>query len=188
MQIVTEYPNVLTKRFCHFIILIALNRLEEAETLGEQIDGYRTAQSCWLTDLNDSIPALRKIKEFVSDITNYPIENQEEIHIVKYGKGGEYKIHHDWFDEETLKSENEDKRGGNRMFSFLIYLNDDFKGGETDFPTLKHKIKPELGKGVLWKNIDEDGVPIEESEHAGLPVEEGTKWILIIWIRENKFI
>ena len=29
--------------------------------------------------------------------------------------------------------------------------------------------------------------PVEESEHAGLPVTKGKKWILIVWVRENTF-
>jgi len=188
MEILQLYPKLLDESFCKFLQLLASNRLEEAGTLGEEIDGYRVAQSCWLGDLLESTPELKKIQQFVSDITNLPIENQEDIHIVKYQKGGEYKIHHDWFDDETLEQEQETERGGNRVFSFLVYLNDDFEGGETDFPSLEYKVKPELGKGVLWRNIDEEGNPILESEHAGLPVEEGTKWILIVWIREDKFI
>ena len=33
-----------------------------------------------------------------------------------------------------------------------------------------------------------DGEILEDSLHAGLPVIEGFKWILIVWVRENKFI
>jgi hypothetical protein len=39
---------------------------------------------------------------------------------------------------------------------------------------------------VLWRNT-EDGVLLEESQHAGEPVIEGEKWVYITWIRENEF-
>lgn len=182
MEIVKEYPNLLQKSLCDDIIKLASQRLEPAQTVGEQVDGYRTAEYCWLSDVND--PALEWIQTFISNLTNLPIENQEDIHIVKYTKGGEYKVHHDFFHEDSPE---ELTRGGDRLFSFLIYLNDDFKGGETEFPLLKKKIKPDVGKGILWQNLDREFQPILESEHAGLPVTKGEKWILIIWVREEKF-
>ena len=183
MEIVKEYPNLFNKSFCDFLIETASNRLEPAKTVGPQIEGYRVAEYCWVGDLLDNVPQLTELTKYVSHLTGLPIENQEDIHIVKYSKGGEYKIHHDYF----YDNEEELSKGGDREYSFLIYLNDDFEGGETEFPQLNKKIKPEIGKGVLWKNLYEDGYPIIESEHAGLPVESGTKWILIIWIREAKF-
>jgi hypothetical protein len=32
-----------------------------------------------------------------------------------------------------------------------------------------------------------NGNILDESLHAGLPVTDGYKWILIIWVRENTF-
>ena len=178
---IQEFPNLLQKSLCDDIIKLASQRLEIAQTVGEQIDGYRTAEYCWLGDI--SSPALEWIQEFVSNVIGYPIENQEDIHIVKYKVGGEYKIHHDFFEETDKENLS---RGGNRTHSFLIYLNDDFEGGETEFPRLDLKIKPKTGSGLCWVNKT-DGINFEESEHAGLPVTKGEKWILIIWNREGKF-
>ena len=79
------------------------------------------------------------------------------------------------------------KTGGNRTHTALFYLNDDFEGGETEFPKLDIKVKPELGKLLLWTNMNDDGTLDYDSLHAGLPVIEGEKWILVIWVREQKF-
>jgi prolyl 4-hydroxylase len=39
----------------------------------------------------------------------------------------------------------------------------------------------------MWIN-KQDGICLDDSLHAGLPVTNGEKWILIVWVRENKFI
>lgn len=185
-MVVKEYPYLINKKFCDTIIDIASTRLETAQTVGEQIEGYRTAEYCWLGDLVDTIPELEWIQDFVSKATELPIENQEDIHIVKYNVGGEYKEHHDWFDEDDVEQRTEIGSSGNRTHSFLIYLNNDFEGGETEFNKLSKIIEPELGKGLMWTNKI-DGVCLDESLHTGLPVTKGEKWILIIWVREKKF-
>ena len=178
---ISEYPNLLTPQECDFLIKAAADAgLSTAETLGDN-SGYRTADNCWLYESNN---VTAWIERFLSEQLNVPIDNFEDAHIVRYFPGGEYKEHHDWF------SDNQEGSGvdtsGNRTHSFIVYLNDDFNGGETEFTFLNQKVKAEKGKGLLWSNML-DGKCLEESEHAGLPVTEGVKWILIYWIRENKF-
>jgi len=184
MEILKEYPYLINKRVCNTIIDIASTRLEIAKTVGEPIDGYRTAEYCWLDNIYE--PELEWIKDFISKATNTPIENQESIHIVRYTVGGEYKEHHDWFYEDDVAHRNEIGSSGNRTHSFLIYLNNDFEGGETEFPKLETTVQPEIGKGVMWIN-KQDGICLDDSLHAGLPVTNGEKWILIVWVREKKF-
>lgn len=181
---VVETPFLLSEKECKRIIELAEKSMIPAETVGEEIDGYRTADNCWLNPNKDII--LSWIQDYISKQTNTPIENQESPHIVRYGIGGEYKEHHDWFDKDDTVQSNEIAEGGNRTHSFIIYLNDDFEGGETEFIKLKQIIKPEIGKGLMWTNT-KDGECLEDSLHAGLPVTNGEKWILIVWVRENKF-
>jgi prolyl 4-hydroxylase len=185
MQVV-ESPYLLSKSECSTIIELAKKKgVSTAGTVGEEIDGYRTADSCWLDFDDDNI--ILWLQDYISKVTNLPIENQEHPHIVRYGIGGEYKEHHDWFDINDEVNRDQIGESGNRTHSFLVYLNDDFEGGETEFINLKQTIKPEIGKGLMWTNT-KDGECLEDSLHAGLPVTEGFKWILIVWVRENKFI
>lgn len=181
---VKETSGVLTVDECKDLIAMSSSILTPAAVLGQQIDNYRTADNCWINERNDLI---FKIKEIISTETGLPVENQELPHIVRYKVGGEYKPHNDFFHKNTDYYDDVIKRGGQRVFSCIFYLNDGFKGGETDFPKVKYKIKPELGKLVVWKNLHEDGEPNHNSLHAGLPVIEGEKWICIIWVREKKF-
>lgn len=181
---IQEFKNLLSVDECNELIQMSKDKLFEATTLGENVKDYRTANNTWLfekTDLTD------KIKNIVLEKTNLPIENQEQIHIVKYNVGGEYKEHHDFFHPNTDYFESQIQRGGQRVYSCLFYLNDDFIGGETDFPKMNCIIKPELGKLVIWKNLNDDLSINYNSLHAGLPVISGEKWICIVWVRENKF-
>jgi prolyl 4-hydroxylase len=73
------------------------------------------------------------------------------------------------------------------MYSCLFYLNDDFDGGETDFPKVNYRVDPQIGKLVIWKNLNDDLSVNYNSLHAGLPVISGEKWICIVWVRENNF-
>jgi prolyl 4-hydroxylase len=181
---IQEFKNILSIDECDELINISKDKLSEATTLGTQIKNYRTAETTWLfekTDLSE------KIKNIVSEKTDLPIENQEQIHIVKYNIGGEYKEHHDFFHPSTDYYKAHTERGGQRVYSCLFYLNDDFEGGETNFPKVNYKVKPELGKLVIWKNLNDDLSINPNSLHSGLPVTNGEKWICIIWVRENKF-
>jgi prolyl 4-hydroxylase len=51
---------------------------------------------------------------------------------------------------------------------------------------MKYVVTPEMGKLVVWKNLNDDMSINLNSLHAGLPVTEGEKWICIIWVRERK--
>ncbi len=53
------------------------------------------------------------------------------------------------------------------FYTFMIYLNDDFKGGATAFDGLE--VAPKTGDGIFF---------FQELEHAGLPIISGRKYIL----------
>lgn len=182
---IIEYKNTLNIDECSELIEISKPTMLDATTLGEKIKNYRTAQNTWISDETD---LTLKIKKIICEKTGLPIENQERIHIVKYNIGGEYKEHQDFFHLNTNYYEAQMTRGGQRIHSCLFYLNDDFEGGETYFPKIKYTIKPEIGKLVVWDNLNTDGSLNFDSLHAGLPVISNQKWICIVWVREQKFI
>lgn len=176
--------NVLTEIECNRLVQMGMkNGLVKAGTLGEN-NNSRTANNTWIWESNE---LTTKIENIVEKESGLPIENQEKIHIVKYDVGGEYKPHHDFFHPNTDYYENTMGTAGQRVFSFLFYLNDDFTGGETDFPTKKIQITPKSGRLLIWKNLNDDDSLDYESYHAGLPVESGEKYIAIIWVREHSF-
>ena len=42
---------------------------------------------------------------------------------------------------------------GNRTKTVMIYLNDDFEGGGTNFPDIKKHIKAKKGSVLIWENM-----------------------------------
>lgn len=174
--------NALNQEECKQLILMSLNSMRVARTFGGK-SGSRIATVAKIYKQND---LTKKVQEIVKQKSGLSVKNQEPINIVNYKIGGEYKKHFDAFDshfEDVLMN------GGNRAFTALFYLNDNFAGGETEFVNINGlKIKPETGKLILWKNLNDDGTLDKNSLHAGLPVTNGEKWILIIWVRESKLI
>jgi prolyl 4-hydroxylase len=185
-KILKEIPKFIEDKDSNKLIELANVNLYKMGVLGKDSpDNYRVANGTWLSSEEEP---MRQIREKISNILNIPVENMEGNHIVQYNVGGYYKTHHDFFHLNTDYIDSELKRGGQRIYTALIYLNDDFEGGETEFPKLNLVVKPEKNKLVIWKNLKDNGDLDMDSLHAGLPVKTGSKYILVIWIRESKFI
>lgn len=108
--------------------------------------------------------------------------NQEAINIVEYQKGQQYTPH---FDTGIHGREH------HRFISTLLYFNTPARGGGTSFP---RSPLPDGGVGLevpaqkrqmlFFYDLLPDGNFDEYSLHAGLPVEEGEKWIGAAWTWE----
>jgi prolyl 4-hydroxylase len=74
-------------------------------------------------------------------------------------------------------------RFGPRVSTILIYLNDDYGGGETEFPTIGWRYKGRPGDLLFFWNVTEAGEPDLLTLHAGLTPTYGEKWLLSQWVR-----
>ena len=119
--------NVLTPEQCKELMDIAEDKMHRSTTIGKEITGYRTSSNCYLP--KDSEDEVVKITNTITEyLTDLPIENQEDICIVKYNKGEEYKEHYDWLvDDPSDEGKMEMLRGGDRMYTVMFYLNDGFE-------------------------------------------------------------
>lgn len=118
----------------------------------------------------------------MSSILNIPLSKAEALQGQRYEVGQQFKDHFDWFDGKNFFTYLKDQ--GNRTYTFMVYLNDDLEGGETEFPKLDIKYKPKKGMAVLWKNLQDDGSGNRLVLHAGRPVTKGKKYILTKWFRQ----
>jgi prolyl 4-hydroxylase len=100
----------------------------------------------------------------------------EPLQVLRYRPGQEYRPHLD----ALPKSDNQ------RVFTMLVYLNAGYRGGETNFTRAQLKFAGDLGDGLLFRNADNEGLPDPNSEHAGLPVLAGEKYVASRWIRERR--
>jgi prolyl 4-hydroxylase len=192
--IVYEIESILNDTECKTLILHASPKLIRSGTISkDSISNHRTSYNTFLRNNEDDInikPILDKIDYITHKLSGKPYENQEPLQVVKYTKGQEYKEHYDCcvpLDNAMCIQDNE--KHGFRHSTLLIYLNEVEKGGETDFPLLKHKFTPKLGKAIYFFNLNKNETSYHKlSKHAGLPpLGEGEKWVCNKWIRTKKY-
>lgn len=145
---------------------------------------YRTSSTSDLGLLNNkTIEALdKKISRTIGICPHY----SETIQGQHYAVGQEFKKHTDFFSPGTQEYlEHASGKGGNRTWTFMVYLNTVARGGGTHFPMIGHIFEPKKGQAVIWNNLNSDGSPNYETLHAGLPIKEGEKTIITKWFREH---
>lgn len=107
------------------------------------------------------------------------------VNFIKYDKGGKFKSHSDFIDTSTSANIEDLKVGGQREHTFLIYLNNDYEGGETHFNIMNRTIKPEKNKVIWWKNTLSDGSQNMATMHESKPILNGIKYLVGIWVRQQ---
>lgn len=115
-----------------------------------------------------------------------PIQGMEPTSVLHYRPGEEFKPHYDFLDPRNPAFAAEIGKAGQRIATFLVYLNDDFEGGETDFSKANVRFKGKKGDAILFHNVDARGSPDFNTLHAGLAPTSGEKWLLSQWIRGVK--
>lgn len=179
-----EFPNFLSPEECDHIIAKAQPNLFVSKVYSNTDDVFaentRQSKQCWLDD-SDSF--VKDLTYRIKDATNTHNKHAEHLQVVNYQTGGFFTPHYDACDGDSSFCERMNGKLGPRLWTFLIYLNDDFIGGETLFPNIDKSVKPEKGKAVLFKNVDDNGAIIRQAFHGGNPVLSGEKWIANKWIR-----
>lgn len=122
-----------------------------------------------------------RIERRIAELTGFPIENGEGLQVLNYEIGEEYKPHFDFFPPNMVDA----KKGGQRVGTFLIYLNDVPEGGETVFPKVGLSIVPRKGTAIYFHYANGNGQLDRLSVHSSVPVTAGDKWVATKWIRES---
>lgn len=103
------------------------------------------------------------------------IEAWEHPQVLYYETGGHYRAH---VDATDITNEDGTFQRGEvvRDVSILAYLNEDFRGGEIDFPQLGVRVKPKKGMAVAFPSN-------YRYRHAALPVTAGHRFALVCWLK-----
>ncbi|BCZ17468.1 2OG-Fe(II) oxygenase [Helicobacter sp. NHP19-003] len=131
-----------------------------------------------------------RIEAKITNHFGYHLEQQECIQIQRYRVNQEYKPHWDYY-QPHLGSDNAEslRNKGQRIATFLFYLQPAKQGGGTVFPEMGLHFTPKAGSLIYFENIKqlpEDFELQPLSLHGGVPVLEGEKWIATKWIRQPK--
>ena len=109
----------------------------------------------------------------------------EAANVLHYAVGEKFDEHHDYIDPRSPSYARLIAQGGQRTATCIIYLNDDYEGGETEFTRLGLSHKGARGEAVVFLNTLPDGTPDPRSAHAGRPPLKGEKWIVVNFTRDR---
>jgi predicted 2-oxoglutarate/Fe(II)-dependent dioxygenase YbiX len=107
----------------------------------------------------------------------------EEPTVLHYEPGEQFHRHYDYLDPSVPGQKSDLDRRGQRVATFLVSLNADYEGGETEFPLIGVRYKGGVGDALVFANVDRSQAPDRLTLHAGLPPTSGQKWMLSQWIR-----
>lgn len=146
----------------------------------------RSGRNCWIPHQHDAVIA--ELCERISALVGIPLQQAESLQLIHYGASQEYAPHFDAWDANTEAGQRCMKRGGQRLVTCLLYLNDVEAGGGTNFPKLQLEVAARKGRMVLFHNCHLGGtVRHPQSLHGGMSVLAGEKWACNLWFRARDY-
>lgn len=106
---------------------------------------------------------LQKVLPVAQGALGYNGNSLGTVRLLHYYQGGRYDAHRDNLSVDK-----------HRKCTIVVYLNDDYRGGETDFPELKHTVRPRSGTAILFPAY---------LLHAARVVRNGNKYVAVAWLR-----
>jgi prolyl 4-hydroxylase len=187
-EILSEAPRISCRRGlfseeeCRFLIARALPRLGPSTIVhpgtGRQVpDPIRTSEAMAFPFIDES-PAIHALNRRIAAATGTAAAQGEPLHVLRYRPGQEYKSHIDALGGVANQ----------RILTVLVYLNDDYEGGETRFDRADLDFRGAPGDALIFRNVDAAGGADLLTRHSGLPVETGEKLIASRWIRARPFM
>ena len=183
-------PNFLSPEICNEYIEYIRKQQEIDLSVFDAEATNKTGQVAWEVDKKtrdtqtvDTAPIQEPIldlmrhavREQLNPFFNVKIKDSEMPQILVYHPGGHYRPH---IDGEALFNDGSGvlswKKNVDRDISLILYLNQDFEGGELVFPKLAISIKPR--QGMLL------GFPSNHHYLHGVnPTISGTRYAIVNW-------
>lgn len=178
---VVHFERLFTEAECNYLMQATGSQFEPSMVYDSNRrlvrDEIRTSDGATVHWLIED-PAIVALNRRIAAVSHSAYEDGEALALLRYSPGQEYRPHFDFVRGATNR----------RLQTALVYLNDDYLGGETCFVQTGLTVKGAAGDLVLFSNEGEDSGPDLLSEHAGLPITRGTKYLATRWIRESRWI
>lgn len=190
-------PNVVTSEGLKFLTEHALSApaeqmgvfdAEKANKTGEDHPG-KIDLSTRNVKCADIQPILPEIKELYNNIVhqvinpfyNFKIRDSEMPQLLVYEPGGHYKAHFDAVARWKCPDGNLIwKKSIDRDLSTVLFLNDEFEGGDFVFPELRVRVRPEPGLLIAFPSS-------QHYLHKVEPVISGTRIAMVNWMTVHGF-
>jgi len=185
--LVRSFAKFISDQACDSLIARARGQLRRALIYdpargGDVADQMRTNSVAGF-DLMDADVVQIAIQHRIAAVVGLPVQNLEGPTVLHYAVGEQITNHFDFLNTEMPNYDDEVSRRGERIITFLIYLNDDYGGGETEFPELGVRHKGRRREGLFFVNALPNGKPDTRMVHAGRPTTSGEKWVFSQFIR-----
>ena len=181
---IRRFPALFSAAECAYLIEIAKPILRPSVVVdprtGQQAPNPVRTSSAAGFPFVDENPAIHALNRRLAAASGTEVRAGEPLQILHYAPGQQYHEHSDALPGVTPSQQ--------RVLTFLVYINQDFEGGETSFPQLGIKVRGTTGDGLLFRNASADGRPDPRAIHAGLPVTRGVKHLASRWIRAAPLI
>jgi len=155
----------------------------QTQTGGEELNPDRTSQGMFFQRGESELIA--RIEARIARLVQWPVDRGEGLQVLRYRPGAEYKPHYDYFDPGEPGTPTILKRGGQRVGTVVMYLNQPQLGGGTTFPDVGLEVAPVRGNAVFF-SYDRPH-PATRTLHGGAPVIAGEKWVATKWLRQRVF-
>lgn len=190
-------PNIvvlggfLDEDACRDLIDLARPRMNRSSVVhhaeGVRIDETRTSSGCHFRC--GEVALVADIEQRIAELTGTPPENGEGLQVLHYLPGQHYVPHWDYFPPESPSSADivRPELGGQRVATFIAYLNTVPLGGETEFPRAGVKVAAVQGNACFFSYRTADGQLDPLTLHSGNAVIDGEKWIAVKWLRQGRY-
>lgn len=183
--------HVLDDAECAALKVMAAERLARSVVVSPDsgdstVMDIRTSEGAYFQRAENAL--IHRIDVRTAAIMRMPEDHGEGLQVMRYGVGGEYMPHFDYFAPDEKGSAPHLAAGGQRVSTLIMYLDDVDAGGETIFPRIDFHYVPRKGQGLYFEYAAADGSLDPLSLHGGAPVMRGEKWIVTKWMRERAFV
>ena len=187
--LVRVFPNFVTPSVCNWLIEQARPGLKRALIYdpvgGKDIADHMRTNSAAGFDLMHADLVQAAVQWRMSIAVGVPIAHMEGPTVLHYAIGEQITNHYDFVNPRIPNYQSEFDKRGQRIVTFLVYLNDDYEGGETDFPEPGPALSRRKGNGIFFTNALPNGEPDLRMVHAGLPPKDNEKWLMSQFIRNR---
>jgi prolyl 4-hydroxylase len=185
---VVLFGGLLSDAECDGLIALATPRLARSETVdnvtgGSEVNAARTSEGMFFE--RGESPLIDRVEQRIAMLVGWPVERGEGLQILRYRPGAEYKPHHDYFDPQHPGTAHILERGGQRVATVVMYLNEPEGGGATTFPDVGLEVAPVRGNALFFSY--DRAHASTRTLHGGAPVTAGAKWVATKWLREHVF-
>jgi prolyl 4-hydroxylase len=191
---VWEWPKIYTAEkfatpeLCRWLIERALGKFTPSMMFNGKRPVFLATRTCsdFSFTVVDGGVALLLLRIRVMLLTGFRIEQMEPPQIFHYTLGQDIKAHYDSLYDGAHGYGPEGTYRGDRLATFLMWLNHDYEGGELEFVKVGFSYKGRAGDALFFASMRE-GKPDSKSLHGANPVTRGEKFILSQWIHDRPF-